>query len=553
MEPVSGSEALLETLKKHQVEYIFGSGGSALRPIHDSLIDQHEIKHILSLHEMCAVAMADGYARASGKTGFSLVHGAVGAVNALGSLFAAQRDKTPLVVLAGDRETHILGRRSYNESFIPLPEIVRPFVKWSWQILRAEKIAEEVNKAFKIAEAPPAGPVFLSLPLDMMVQRVDPSVSMDRTCNVSSTIRANQGSVDRAARLIRQASRPIIVIGSGVGHSRASREVFALAEKIGAPVFLERNSFYMDLPATSPVFAGEFSVRHPLAQDADLLLVIGGRTDIEVHYHPGLQYEYSSIIQITTDAEDIGLLHKVDAGIIADPGETIKDILRSFEEKPLERNVEAVRARIKAVEVFRQTRHDTLRREIEAHRNDDPVSPSFVIQTLAEIVDGDPIVVSVSPSSEGMAMALLGPSSFFAQNGAGYLGWGLPASLGVKVAMPARKVICLLGDGGFMFGPQALWTAVKYQLPVFTLVLNNKAYLVDRSHKMAQKNVFIGTELGQPDMNFATMGESMGVKGFRITQASHVKDVLKEAWKLNEPVIVDALVSGELPREFLHS
>ncbi len=553
MDGTSGAELFIQALKEEGVQYIFGSGGSALRPIHDSLIDHPEIPHILSLHEMCAVAMADGYVRASGRVGLALVHGAVGAVNALGSLFAAQRDKTPLVLLAGDRETNILGRRSYNESLVPLPDIVRPFVKWSWQTLRSEKIPEELGKAFRIAKAAPAGPVFLSLPLDLMAQQVDSGSSTDRACNISPTFRGNRDYVARAAKLLGAANKPVIIIGSGVGYAHASEEVYLLAETIGAPVFLERNSFYIDFPAQRALFAGEFLTRSPLVQNADLLLVIGGRTDIEVHYNPEPRYEFPNIIQITTDAEDMGLVHHVNVGIIADPGEALRDLLEALTATRTPKTTEAATARIKAIEEFIRDDRERLRQKITACREHDPVSPSVVIQTLAEVVDCDPVVVSVSPSAEGVALALMGPGSFFAQNGAGYLGWGLPAGLGVQIAMPGSKVICLLGDGGFMFGPQALWTAARYKLPVFTLVLNNRAYRVDRSKRMTHENIFIGTELAPPEMNFADMGESMGIQGFRITSPDHVREILTKAWKLDEPVIVDALVSGELPRELLHS
>ena len=228
------------------------------------------------------------------------------------------------------------------------------------------------------------------------------------------------------------------------------------------------------------------------------------------------------------------------------------DILKLLKDGALEAPSKAIISRIKAVEDFTRNDRQALTSKIEACQYSDPVSPSFVIQMLAEVVDCECVIVSVSPSSEGMAVALIRPASFFAQNGAGYLGWGLPASLGVNLAMPTRKVICLLGDGGFMFGPQALWTAARYKLPVLTIVLNNRAYLVDRSKKMIQENCFIGTELGEPDMNFAYMAESMGVRGFRINRPTEVRDVLSEAWSLNQPVLVDALVSCEISREFLH-
>lgn len=551
MASLSGAEVLIETLKGNGVEHIFGCGGSALLPIHDSLLDHRELKYLMSLHEMCTVAMADGYARASGKVGFAMVHVAVGAANAMGALLAAQRDKTPLVVLAGERETQILGRRSYNESLGPLPDAVRPFVKWSWQIQRADKIAEEVNKGFKIAKASPAGPVFLSLPMDMMTEQVDAKLPFSATCDVSPTIRGNEQYVLAAAAMLAKAERPVILMGSGVGHSRASQEVVLLGEAIGAPIFLERNSFVIDFPRNNPLFGGYFSFNNPLVKNTDLLVVIGGRTEIEMHYHPGVSHEFPKIIQITTEAEEIGLVHHVDVGLIADPKEALKDILTVLKGEGSRLTSETVRTRIKSVGNFMNSRRDAVALKIKEHWNSKPLSPSRVLQALAEVADGDPVVVGISASGGAMAATLVNAPTVFSQNGVGYLGWGLPASLGISVAMPKKRVICVIGDGGFMFGPQALWTAARYGIPVFTLVLSNRSYVVDRSEKMIQRKAFIGTELGNPDMDFAKMGQSMGVKSFRITEAKEITDVFNEAWKLKEPVIVDAVVSDEMSSDFL--
>lgn len=548
---LSGAELLVRTLKEHDVEYIFGGGGSALRPIHDALLDHLEFKYILSLHEMCTVAMAEGYSKASGKVAFAVLHAAVGTVNALGSLFAAQRDKTPVVVLAGERETHLLGRRSYNESLVPLPETVRPFVKWAWQIQRADKIPEEIGKAFKIARASPAGPVFLSLPMDMMVANVPAATPFSRSCDIAVKIRGNPEYISRAAEMILEAKKPVIVVGSGVGHSRASKEVLSLAKAIGAPIFVERNSFLIDFPAKTDVFLGEFSLHSPLVKNADLLIVVGGRTDIEMHYNPTAFYESRKIIQITPDVEDLGLLHHVDIGLVADPQAVMTDILVALNQAGPRSYQKSARNRVNAIKAQKKAHRDTIQIKIKERWESTPVSPSRIFQELAQIVDCDPVVITVSPSSEGMALAAIEPSTIFAQNGAGYLGWGLPASLGVWLAMPERRVICVLGDGGFMFGPQALWTAAKYRIPVFTLVLNNRAYLVDRSKKMIAKKRFIGTELGKPDMDFAAMGESMGVKGYRITKPVEVRRILEQAWNTDGPVIVDALVSEEPSRELL--
>ncbi len=548
---LSGAELLVRTLKEHDVEYIFGGGGSALRPIHDALLDHPEIKYILSLHEMCAVAMAEGYSKASGKVGFAILHTAVGTVNALGSLFAAQRDKTPVVALAGERETHLLGRRSYNESLVPLPDTVRPFVKWAWQIQRADKIPEEMGKAFKIARASPAGPVFLSLPMDMMVGDVQAVAPFSQTCDIDLNMRANPEYITRAVQIILGAKEPVMVVGSGVGHSRASKEVVSLAEAIGAPIFVERNSFLIGFPTNNNLFIGEFSLNGPLVKNADLLIVVGGRTDIEVHYNPTLSYESRKIIQITPDVEDVGLLHHVDVGLIADPKTVMTDILAALNRPRPVGHQKSARNRIKSIKALKKAHREAIQIKIKERWENTPVSPSRIFQELAQIADCDPVLVTVSPSSEGMALAAMEPSTIFAQNGAGYLGWGLPASLGIRLAMRDRRVICVLGDGGFMFGPQALWTAAKYRIPVFTLVLNNRAYLVDRSKKMIAKKRFIGTELGKPDMNFAAMGEAMGVKGYRITKPAEVTRVLEQAWSTDGPVIVDALVSEELPRELL--
>ncbi len=212
-----GNEILLEAIKANGVDRLFMGGGSTLAPVNDALIDHPEISPYLSLHESCAVAMADGFSRATRHPAVALVHVTPGSVNALGAMHAALSDKSPLIVIAGQRDTRIIGHGSLNEAPFDLPEVARQFSKASWQVLRADRIMESVSKAFKIALSPPMGPVFLSLPKDFLKSELPPLEYEPKRFRVQNSIAAPRPVIAEAAELLTHARFPVIFVGAGVG------------------------------------------------------------------------------------------------------------------------------------------------------------------------------------------------------------------------------------------------------------------------------------------------------------------------------------------------
>ena len=542
---MNGAEAFIEELKAFGVKEVFGAGGSAYGPIQDALIDHAEIRYYLALHEMCNTAMADGFARATGRPSVAMVHVTVGAVNALGSIFCAYRDHTPLIILAGDQHTTHLGRKSYNESPGPLVNVARPFVKWSWQVLRSDRIPEDVAKAFKIALSPPRGPVFLSMPRDLMLEEFGGTVPEAPRVRVFDGTRPSGDATRAAAELIQSSEQPAIVIGSGVAISRCSAQVAQLAERIGAPIFIERNSYFIDLPTDHPLYVGDFLPEHPLVKSADLILSIGGRTDIEQHSAtPNSTLPPSSkVIQINLEPEDLGLVHQVDVGIAADPRAAVEDLLRELSSSPTPK-AETRRARVTA---YRKTFGEAIDRRIQAHWNTSPVKLGRFVKEMAAMTNPKETVLIGHGSGIQLVRHLLRPWTIFEQNGPGYLGWILSASLGVKLGLPDRRVICFLGDGNMMFGPQALWTAAKYGIGVTVVVMDNRFYLSELTDKNRQMKNPLGADIGDPHIDFVKMAESMHVPAARVERPAHIQPALKKAFATEGPFVIDLLLDLENP------
>jgi benzoylformate decarboxylase len=514
----------------------------------DGLVEEPGLTYVLGLQEAAVVAMADGYAQAGGRLGVVNVHVAPGLGNALGMLYDAQKAGAPLLVTAGQHDQSF----NFTEPILwaDLPPIARPFVKWSAEVRRLGDLPRAVHRAAKTALAPPTGPVFLSLPADVL--GAEGEVELGAPTRVAPGIRGDRGAVEAAAALLAEAERPLIMAGDAVAQSRAHAELVAVAELLGAPVYGEGVASTASFPASHPLFRGTFvrlapAIRQILGQ-ADLLFSVGGDlitmslpSDVDP-LPPDL-----AIVHLDTDPWELGKNYPTRVAILGDPKATLPDLLLALEARLTPAQRERARARLAETRAARARHREELlaRARGEAHRV--PVTPLALMHAVAAALPPEAVVVDETISSGAGLRAFLrsdDPQSFFGLRGGG-IGWGLPAAVGVKLALPGRPVVGLVGDGSAMYTCQALWTAARHRLGVVLVILNNASYriLKQRIHAMkglaAQAGRYIAMDLEDPRVDFVRLGESLGVAAERVQKVEEVPAALARALDRQGPTLID--------------
>ena len=551
----SGKRAFLDVLKQEGVEYLFGNPGTTELPLMDGLVEEPALTYVLALQEAAVVAMADGYAQASGKLGVISVHVAPGLGNALGMLYDAQKAGSPLLVTAGQHD------QSFNVTepilWADLPPIARPFVKWSAEVRRLEDLPRLVHRAAKTALAPPTGPVFLSLPADVL--QAEGVVELGAPTRVAPRIRGDRAAVEAAAEALARAERPLILAGDAVAYGDAHAELVAVAEALGAPVYAEGVANTASFPSSHPLFRGALvrvapAVRQVLSE-ADVLFSVGGDlltlslpSDIDP-MPPGLE-----VIHLDTDPWELGKNYPTGVAILGDPKATLPDLLTALEARMTPARRRQARERLEATRAAKTRHVEDLRARARAEAQRAPMTSLAAIGAVADALPSEAVVVDESISSSGGLRMLVrsdDPRSFFGLRGGG-IGWGLPAAVGVQLALPDRPVVALIGDGSAMYTCQALWTAARYRLGVTFVILNNASYriLKQRIHAMkgfaAQADRFIAMDLEDPRVDFVRLAESLGVRAERIEKATEVGPALGRALATAGPTLLDV----ELDRTF---
>jgi benzoylformate decarboxylase len=551
----SGKRAFLDVLKLEGVRYMFGNPGTTELPLMDGLAEEPALTYVLALQEAAVVAIADGYAQASGKLGVVSVHVAPGLGNALGMLYDAQKAAAPLLVTAGQHD------QTFNVTepilWADLPPIARPFVKWSAEVRRLEDLPRLVHRAAKTALAPPTGPVFLSLPADVL--QAEGVVELGAPTRVAPRIRGDRAAVEAAAEALARARRPLILAGDAVAQSGAHAELVAVAEALGAPVYAEGVANTASFPSSHPLFRGAFARIAPavrqILSEADVLFSVGGDlltlslpSDIDP-MPPDLP-----IVHLDTDPWELGKNYPTAVAILGDPKATLPDLLAALEGRMTPARRQQARERLEAVRAAKERHLDDLRARARAEAQRTPMTSLAAVGAVAEALPREAVVVDESISSSGGLRNLIAsddPQSFFGLRGGG-IGWGLPAAIGVQLALPDRPVVGLIGDGSAMYTCQALWTAARYRLGVTFVILNNSSYriLKQRTHAMKgfsyQADRYVAMDLDDPRVDFVRLAESLGVRAERIEKASDIGPALARAIAGQGPTLLDV----ELDRSF---
>jgi benzoylformate decarboxylase len=547
----TASQAYLEVAAAHGTEYVFGLPGTSGQEFIGTIADQEKIRFILALHETTVVSMADGYARVSGKPTLAQLSTLPGTANSIGALYDAYRDRSPVVLTSTNVDTRIAGRDAHTEGK-DLVELTKQFTKWSYEVHRAERIPEILNRAFKVAAAPPAGPVYLSLPSDLLGESIDAVIPEAERFRVVPRIAADPDALRNAAGLLAGAKRPVIVAGSGVARAGASEELIKLAELVAAPVVMEPRYSFLSFPTTHP-YSFQIAERQPnfdlpVWGEPDLIFAIGCRLIREYRYlaepviKPGTR-----AVHIEEDPWEIGKVFPVDVGIVADAKSALGALLEIL---PAEEGA-GRGERIECLKIAKARAAAELEKRAHSDWNAKPINAARLVRAMDKLFDEDVLIVNESPTSKDILMSNFSFTSrraYFSNSSAGHLGWGLGAAIGAALARPKRRVVACLGDGSCMFGIQGLWTLAKYRVPLLVVVFNNRAYMaVKNQFRGPEERIKIAAELGAelvgPELNFARLADSFGIFGQRVEEPDQIEPALRSALAQSGPALVDVVIS----------
>ncbi len=546
-----GRQVLMQTLLNHGVDRIFGNPGTTESPLIDSLLDYPQIQYIVHLHEGVAVGAANFYAQASGKTAFVNLHVAPGLGNAIGMIYGALKNNSPMVVTAGQQDTRLRLRDPVLGH--DLAAMAAPVTKWSVQVERADEIGPILQRAFKIANEAPAGPVFVALPIDVMEQETEIDVGKPATLFPAS--RPDPAGVAAMASLLAEARRPAIVAGDDIARAGADKTLVKLVEKIGASVWFEglrgRNSFPTDHPAYRGTLAFDApGVARQLATN-DLVLMVGGPFFEEVWYAAGSPFAPGTkVLQIEAAPSRLAYNFAVDAGIVADVGAALHALESAVA-------IDAAEAK------QRNDAHKEQRDAEEAAQKARVAkawsrSPTSMARAMAEIHAGAPRDVVVVDETITANLDLFktftfkGPDDYYSGRGGG-IGQGVAGAIGVAVAQDKRPVLCLSGDGSSMYSIQALWTAAHHDLPIVFVILANREYRVLKHNIDAYRTRFdvksnkpyMHMDLTGPALGFVELAKGMGIAGTHVTNADDIKAAVAAAFKSGKPHLLEIEIEGK--------
>ena len=548
---ITGKQAFLQILKQEGVSVMFGNPGTTELPLMDGLAREPGIHYVLALQEAVAIAMADAYAQAAGGLGAVNVHVSPGLGNAMGMLYDAMKSGAPLLLTAGQHD------QAFNVTepilWSDLPPVAKPFVKWSTEARRLEDLPRIVHRAAKTALAHPTGPVFLSLPVDVLNAERD--LDLGAPTRVAPRIVGDRAAVARAAALLAKAERPLLVAGDAVAHGDALAELVELAELVGAPVMTEGVASTCSFPFTHPLYAGSMPRLGPpiraLLMRHDLLFSVGGDLftlslpdDVDP-MPPGL-----AVVHLDVDPWELGKNYPAAVAILGEPKATLPELSEAVRRATgTQGHPQAAKRREAVAAAFAAERAELARRaDAEAARV--PIAPLTLVHEVAKHVPGDAVIVDESiSSSQGVRhfFRCADAKAFFGIRGGG-IGWGLPAALGVRLALPHRPVVALVGDGSAMYTNQALWTAAHESLAVVYVIFNNASYRILKQRTRALKGFsaeddrYVAMDLDRPLIDFVGMARALGVPGERVEKAADVGDALGRGLASGGPYLLDVRI-----------
>ena len=541
---ITGAEILIESLKKEGVKYIFGYPGGVVLNIFDHLYENKDLSLILTRHEQGAVHAADGFARASGKTGVALVTSGPGATNTVTGIATASMDSIPIVVFSGQVPTMLIGNDAFQEADIV--GITRPCTKYNFLVKDVNDLSRTVKEAFYIASTGRPGPVLIDLPKDVTTCKADftwPELDMR---SYKPTYEGNKWMITQAANLMAKSKKPIIIAGGGVIISGAAKELKELAEHTDIPVTMTLMGLG-GFPGSHKLSLGMLGMHgtyyaNKAVQDSDLIIAVGMRFDDRVTGKVDAFAPSAKIVHIDIDPTSIKKNVRVDVPIVGDVKRVLAVMNKVLKEEVKEQWDEVRKAWLKQIDMWRAER------PMSYTHSDEIIKPQFVVEKIYELTKGDAIITTEVGQNQMWTAQFYKfdkPRTLLTSGGLGTMGYGFPAAIGAQFAHPEKLVIDIAGDGSIQMNIQELATAVINKLPVKVAILNNRFLgMVRQWQELFFDERYSHTKLDVvPD--FVKLAEAYGAVGLRATKPSEVEPVLKEAFKIKRTVFMDFVVDWQ--------
>lgn len=550
----TGGELLAEQLRAAGVRYLFVSNSSGMGALCDALVDRPDLQFIQATSEQHVVGMADGYAKASGRTGFACFS-RVGGALASASLYNAMKDRTPLVALTDHADTSSDGRDGHEDVDDWL-EAFKQYTKWRWVVKEGQRIPEWIAHAFKLAATAPGGPCFVRIPRNVMYQGgLKAEVFSAKSLTVPMDLAPSPRLVEEAARLLAEAKSPLLYVGPEVWSSGGRAAVVELAELLAIPVTQAR-SWSADFPTDHPLYlCGLVSpMRYP--REIDLFLNLGAQMP-DQGGGPPLFPRSAKLVHGRIESNQIGVNYPIDVALVADVGRTAKALSEAVRSLLPAAKLEAVRRdRFARVQEASSRLRAGYLESARAEWDTSPMTWPRLLLTLEELLDEDAVVVEELGTEDWLLRSMAfadGKKTKLGRTLGRSLGWGVAASIGVKLAIPDRQVVSLQGDGGFLFSQaEALWAMSRYDVPVITVVCNNRSYdeprnnILMRNGRAREAGKDMICYLGSPDVDFSDLARAFGVKAERVATPAELAPAVKRAaaaTRDGRPYLLDVLVA----------
>jgi benzoylformate decarboxylase len=556
---ISGIQAFLNMLSDAGVRYIFGNPGTTELPLNDALVDEHRLSYILGLQEVPVMAMADGYAMASGKLGVVNLHISCGLGNAMGMLYNAFREGTPLLVTAGQQDR----RLKFSEPILwgDMVQVARPWTKWAVEVERIEDLPSAIRRAVQLALTPPTGPVFLSLPVD--IQMATAELNLTGPNPVDRRVRPPMAALQQACAALLDSQNPVILAGSRVVEAGAVEPLVAVAEQLGAVVMSESGHTHgrQGFPADHPLYGQTIphwspQIRERLAPH-DALLVVGMDLLREYVYHapePAVP-EHLHVVHIDADASQLGKNFPIDVGVWGDVRESLTELKELLAARMSDEQIRRAAQRSARHGAAQQAQRRQLQERIAREHDARPMTSAVLMGSLAKILPPDVALVEEAVTTTNTTFQRLGAlkntSGYFGHRGWA-LGWGLGCAIGVKLAWPERPALAVLGEGAALFGIQGLWSAARYRLPVTFVICNNAQYQIlkagARGFKLpnATAERFVGMDLDEPRVDMVGLAQAFGVSAQRVTEPAELSELVAESLQGSVPRLFDVPIQRGL-------
>ncbi len=552
MNRITGRSAFLALLKEEGISHLFGNPGTTELPIMHALKDHPELTYVMAMQEGLVVAMADGFSRASGRLAACNVHVAPGLGNAMGSLYNAKFTGTPMIVTAGQQEQgHGLTEPLLYDQLVRMAE---PLVKWAVEVNRLEDLPRIVHRAAKIATTPPTGPVFISLPGDIL--NAEAGLDLGRKTRVDARVRPSDAALQALAERILKAKSPAIVAGDEVVKSDALEEAARLSTTLGCPAYQQTIAYGAHFLSETPCFMGALprvqAHTREILGDYDLLIVLGADPlRMSVYSETDPLPDGLPIVQVGLVDWELGKNYPAELALKADVRETLRALIPVLVDAGGVALSERARSGV-AVLASRNwsARRAELAAEITTRGRRDPIDPDWLALQLVESMPANAILVDEGLTSSRHMAALRANRDRYGYHAlaSGGIGWGLPASVGVGLANPGRPVVCFSGDGSAMYSIQALWTAAHQKLPLTVVIANNGGYRIIKQRLKAfhQDEHFVGMDFVDPPVDFVGMAKALGAEATRVTAGTDLAPELKAAFERAGTNLVEVVVDGSV-------